>query len=159
MEVVREYSHAFFLRGPTYLMATLAVDPSGRELFEHWHYEIFHHEDRDRHPAAVPNTHDTSGRNGPSLYDLQLTATLRVAEEHVAMPMAHEYVQLSTFVASEFDFHGLHALIRNRDWIFIQYVCGWNPQPPVPLCNNTANDTCLRNTTDMAVGAHALHSV
>ena len=75
------------------------------------------------------------------------------------MSMTREYVQLSTSVASEFDFHGLSALLRNQDWIFAQYVRGWNPQPPVPLCNNTANDTCLRNTTDMAVGAHALHSV
>ena len=82
-----------------------------------------------------------------------------MAEEHAAVSMAREYVQLSTFVASESDGHGLLALLRNRDWIFAQYVRGWTPQPPVPLCNNTANDAHMRNTTGMAVGAQGLHSV
>jgi len=132
MDVVREYSHAF-LHGPTRLMATLAFDPPGRELFEHWHYEIFRLEDRAGLLAAVPDTHDTGGRDGPSFYELQGTEAFRVAEEHVTVSMAREYVQLSTFVASESDFHGLRALLRNRDWIFAQYVRGWTPQPPVLL--------------------------
>ena len=58
------------MRGPTHSMATLAFDPFGRDLFEHWHYEIFHHEDQAGLPAAVLNTHDTGGWNGPSFYDL-----------------------------------------------------------------------------------------
>ena len=82
-----------------------------------------------------------------------------MAEEHVSGSMAREYVQLSTFVASEFDFHGLRALLRNQDWTFAQYVYGWNPQPSVSLCNNTANDPCLRNTTGMAVDTDTLHSI
>ena len=36
VDVVCEYSHTF-LCGPTHLMAILAFDPFGRELFEHWH--------------------------------------------------------------------------------------------------------------------------
>ena len=105
-------------------MSTLAFDPAGRELFERWHYETSHLEDQDGRPAAVPDAHDTGGRDDPSFYDLQGTEAFRVAEEHVAVSMAREYVQLSTFVASESDFHGLRALLRNRDWIFAQYVRG-----------------------------------
>ena len=71
--------------------------------------------------------------------------------------MAREYMQLSTFMASEFDFHGLRALLCNRDWIYAQYVCGWNPQPPVLLYNNTATHPCLRRTDGMAVGNNSLH--
>ena len=73
--------------------------------------------------------------------------------------MAREYVQLSTFMAPESDFQGLRALLRNQDWIFAQYVHDWTPQPPVPLCNNAANDVHMRTTTGMAVGAHTLHPV
>ena len=123
VDVVREYSHAF-LHGPVQLMATLAFDPPGRELFEHWHFEIFHLEDRAELPAFLPDMHDSGGRDGSSFYDLQGTEAFCVAEEHVAVSMAREYVQLSTFVASELDFHGLRALLRNRVWIFAQYVCG-----------------------------------
>ena len=158
VDVVREYSHAF-LRGPTNLMATLVFDPPGRELFEHWHYEIFHLEDRAGLPAVLPDMYDSGGRDGSSFYDLQGTEAFCVAEEHVAVLMAREYVQLSTFMASESDFHGLRALLCNRDWIFAQYVRRWTPQPPVPLCNNTANDAHMKNTTGMSVGAHALHFV
>ena len=121
--MVREDSHVF-LHGPARLLVTLAFDPPVRELFEHWHYEIFHLEDRAGLPAAVPAMHDSGGRDRPSFCDLQGTETFCVAEEHVVMSMAREYVQLSTFVASESDFHGLRALLCNRDWIFAQYVRG-----------------------------------
>ena len=65
VDVVREYSHAL-LHGPTHLMATLVFDPPGRDLFEHWHYEIFHLEDRAGLPAAVLDMHDSGRRDGPS---------------------------------------------------------------------------------------------
>ena len=81
-----------------------------------------------------------------------------MAEGQVSELMAHEYVQLSTFVASEDDLHGLCALLRNRDWIFAQYIRGWNPQPPVPFCNNTASDPHQRSTTGMAIGDHVHYS-
>ena len=91
VDVIREYSHAF-QHGPTRLMATLAFDPVGRELFEQWHYEISRLEDQAGLPAAVPDAHDTGGRDGPSFYDLQRSEAFRVAEEHVAVSMAREYV-------------------------------------------------------------------
>ena len=115
VDVVREYDHAL-LRWPTDLMVTLAFDPLGRDLFEHWHYEdLHHHEDLAGLPAAVANTFETDWQNGPSFCDLQGTEALCVAKDHVLGSMAHEYVQLSTFVASECNFHGLHALLRNRN--------------------------------------------
>ena len=70
--------------------ATLVFDPPGRELFEHWHYEMFRLEDRAGLPAAVPDMHDSGGRDGPSFYDLQGTEAFRVAEEHIAVSMACE---------------------------------------------------------------------
>ena len=81
-----------------------------------------------------------------------------MAKGHVSGSMAREYVQLSTFMASEDDYHVLRALLRNRDWIFAQHVRGWNPQPSVPLCNNTATDPHLRSTDGMAIGANVHHS-
>ena len=81
-----------------------------------------------------------------------------MAEDHVSGSMVHEYVQLSAFTAPECDFHGLRALLRNRDWIFAQHVRGWNLQPTVPLCNNIATNPCLRSTNGMVVGTNALHS-
>ena len=81
-----------------------------------------------------------------------------MAEGQVSELMAHEYVQLSTFVASEDDLHGLCALLRNRDWIFAQYIRGWNPQPPVPFCNNTASDPHQRSTNGMTIEANVHHS-
>ena len=58
------------LCGPTHLMATLVFDPFNQDLFEHWYYGIFHHEDQGGLPAAVPNTHETDGWNGLLFYDL-----------------------------------------------------------------------------------------
>ena len=99
------------------MTATLALDPAGRDLFEHWHYEDLHHyEDLGSGlPAAVEDSFDAAWQGGPLFYDLQGSEALCVAEGHVSGSMAREYVQLSTFVALECDFHGLRALVRNRD--------------------------------------------
>ena len=53
VDVVREYVHVLVL-GPTALMATLASDSVGRELFEYWHYEDLH----TASPTTVENLSD-----------------------------------------------------------------------------------------------------
>ena len=72
--------------------------------------------------------------------------------------MTREYVQLSTFMALEYDYHDIRALLCNLDWIFARQVCEWNPQPLVLLCNNTTTDPCLMSTNGMKIGATAHQS-
>jgi hypothetical protein len=57
-------------------MATLVLDPAGRDLFEHWHYE----ELRSDRPAAVEDLFDAPWQNGPSFNALQGPEALCVAE-------------------------------------------------------------------------------
>ena len=75
-------------------MAALVFDPPGQELFEHWHYEIFHLEDRAGLPAAVPDMHDSGGRDGPSFYDLQ--GTMLVMSSFKMSPVSENVLQHKT---------------------------------------------------------------
>ena len=110
VDVVREYSHLIVV-GPTALMDTIASDPAGRDMFEYWHYEDLGSDC----PATVEDLFDAAWQAGPLFYDLQESEALHVAEGHISGSMAREYVQLSTFVASEDYYHGPRALLRNRD--------------------------------------------
>ena len=101
-------------------MATLVSDPVGRGLFEYWFYEAL----PAGRPAAVEDLFDATWQDGPLFYALQGSEDLRVAEGHISGSMAHEYVQLSTFMASKDEYHGIHALLRNRDWILAQSSVG-----------------------------------
>ena len=80
--------------GQTALMAILALDPAGRDLFEHWHYEdLHHHEDLGAGlPAAIEDTFEVAWQDGPSFYDLQGTHALRVDKDHVSGSMTRDYV-------------------------------------------------------------------
>ena len=153
VDTVREYSHALVV-GPTALMSTLASDPAGRDLFDYWHHEDF----GSGRPADIEDLFGIAWQDSPLFYDLQGSEALRLAEGHVPWSMTREYVQLSTFMALDDDYHGLRALLRNRDWSFAQHVCGWNTKPPVSLCNNTVTGPCLRSTTGMAIGTNVHHS-
>ena len=65
-------------------------------------------------PLPMNNLFDVS-YSGPPYHGLEWTETMCVDEGHVLESMVRGYVQLSTFVASECNFHGLHALLRNRN--------------------------------------------
>ena len=89
---------------------------------------------------------------------LNESEVFRVAEEHVSMLMPREYLHLFTFVVAEGDFHGLRALLCNRDWIFAKHIHVWNHQLPVLLCNNTTINHRQQCTNGLAIGANAHHS-
>ena len=55
MDVAREYGQVIVV-GPTALMATLASDPAGQDLFEYWHYEDV----GSGRPAAVEDLFDAT---------------------------------------------------------------------------------------------------
>ena len=65
VDMVRKYSHTLVC-GPTALMATLASDPVGRELFEYWHYEDLN----SGCPASVEDLFDAPWQDGPLFYAL-----------------------------------------------------------------------------------------
>ena len=97
-------------RGTMVLIASLAGDPLGREMFELWHYDgPYSFPDGVEKYLFVPWSDD------PLFHDLHGTEVYLMAEELVHAGMVRKYLQLSICVVAEDYFHGQRVVLCRPD--------------------------------------------